>query len=305
MNVPAAAPLGQQTRLLSPALLAQLGSLELIARAVVDGTLHGAHLADRPGFSQEFAEYRDYVPGDDLRFVDWNAYARADRLLLKRFEGETNTRLLVLMDQSASMGVGDAEPTKLRYGAWLAAALVHIAARQHDAAGLLTFDEEVRTYLPPGPGRSQQQALYHQLDAMKPSGGSDWTEAFAYAARRMAKRGVVAAISDFYCDAADFGRSLRMLGSRGHDVIAFHLLDLGERCPQFGRNTTLRDIETGRVVEVDAHELRAAYPRRLASHEEALRRQASAAGAHYVRMDTDEPLDGALVRYLRFRGRRP
>ena len=306
--------------MIPPALLARLGSLELVARAVVDGVLHGAHYTDRPGFSQEFAEYRDYVPGDDPRFVDWNAYARTDRPLLKLFEGETNTRLLVLLDGSASMDAfdgpgagagrgGDGAPTKLRYAAYLAAALAFIAARQHDSVGLLVFDEHPRAYVPPRPGRASLQAICHRLDELKPVGGSDWREAFTQAANRFAKRGVIAAISDFYCEPADFGRSLRILGSRGHDLIVFHLLDEAERVPRsrraFRGHATLRDVETGDVIEVDPDDLRSRYPQRLAAHEQALRREAGGVGADYVRLDADEPLDRALAGYLRFRARRP
>ena len=306
------------SRMIPPALLAQLGSLELVARSVVDGVLHGAHYTDRPGFSQEFAEYRDYVPGDDPRFVDWNAYARTDRPLLKLFEGETNTRLLVLLDGSASMGSfgvpgngrgDDGAPTKLRYAAYLAAALAFIAARQHDAVGLLVFDERARAYIPPRPGQGNLQAIYHRLDELQPVGGSDWREAFTHAASRLAKRGVIAAISDFYCDPAAFGRALRILGSRGHDLIVFHLLDEAERSPRsrraFGGHATLRDVETGDVIEVDANDLQSRYPQRLAAHEQALRREAGAVGADYVRLNADEPLDRALAQYLRFRVRRP
>ena len=307
------------SRMIPPAVLAELGSLDLVARAVVDGVLHGAHNTDRPGFSQEFAEYRDYVPGDDPRFIDWNAFARTDRPLLKLFEGETNTRLLVLLDGSASMDAfgnrgagtarGDGTPTKLRYAAYLAATLALIGARQHDAVGLLIFDEKTRAYVPPRPGTGNLQAIYHRLDDLQPEGGSDWLEAFTQAASRMAKRGIIAAISDFYCDPADFGQSLRILGSRGHDLVVFHLLDEAERAPRsrraFGGHTTLRDAETGDVIEVDANDLHARYPQRLAAHEQALRREAGAVRADYVRLDADEPLDRALARYLRFRARRP
>lgn len=286
-------------------LLAKLGNLELIARAAVDGLVQGAHRADRPGFSQEFAAYRDYEPGDDLRFVDWNAYARTDRLHLKLFEGETNTRLLVLLDISASMGVSARTPSKLEYGAWLAAALVHIAARQHDAVGLATFAETVRDDLPPGPGARRRRALFACLEGVRPGGGSNWDAAFMHVSRRLPKRGVVAAISDFYCEPEEFGRALRTLGARGHDLIAFHVLDAAERKPRLRRNTTLRDAESGRVIEVDAADMRTGYPRRLAAHEGALKREAAGAGAHYVAMDADEPLDRALLRYMRFRARHP
>ncbi len=297
---------------LPAALLAKLGNLELIARAAVDGLVQGAHRADRPGFSQEFAAYRDYEPGDDLRFVDWNAYARTDRLHLKLFEGETNTRLLVLLDASASMaaagGLGAAAsrlPSKLQYGAWLAAALTHIAVRQHDAVGLATFADAVRDDVPPGTGERRRQALFACLEGVQAEGGSNWDAAFAHVAQRLRGRAIVAAISDFYCQPSDFGSALAMLGARGHDLIAFHVLDAAERRPRLRRNATLRDAESGRVIEVDAADMRTGYPRRLAAHEAALRREAAAAGAHYVAMDAEEPLDRALVRYMRFRARHP
>jgi len=306
MNAPASAGPMRPRRGIPPKLLKELGSLELVARTAVDGVLHGAHTTDRPGFSQEFAEYRDYVPGDDLRFVDWNAYARTDRLYLKRFEGETNTRLLVVLDVSASMdATASSEPSKLVYGTWLAAALMHIALRQHDAAGVLTFNDRVLDHLPPRAGRAQQRVLFHRLDTLSAGGGSDWASAFAHVARRLTKRGVVAAISDFYCEPATFGRALTMLGARGHDLIVFHLLNGSERQPRFRRNVSLRDAETGSVIEVDVNDLRHRYPRRLADHESALRGHAGAAGAHYVRMTADEPLDRALLGYLRFRARHP
>ena len=305
--------------MIPPTTLARLASLELVARTVVDGALHGTHRTDRPGFSQEFAEYRDYVPGDDPRFVDWNAYARTDRLLLKLFEGETNTRLLVLVDASASMDAfrphrdssrdAGERPTKLRYAAFLSASLAFIAARQHDAAGLMVFDESVRTYLPPRPGNANLHELFHRLDEMMPSGGSDWAEAFTFAASRLAKRGVIAAVSDFYCDPAVFGRALGILGARGHDLIVFHVLDTEERQPPtrgaFGSSLTLRDVESGRVIEVDGNDLRTRYAQRLTEHQQALRREAGAVGAHYVPMNADEPLDRALMSYLHFRTRRP
>ena len=239
---------------------------------------------------------------------------------MKLFEGETNTRLLVLLDASASMDAfggttAGGAPSKLRYAAFVAAALTFIAVRQHDAVGLLIFDQAVRSYLPPRAGKGNAQAIYHALDDLHPEGGSDWTEAFTHAASRFPKRGVIAAISDFYCDAEDFSRALGILGARGHDLVMFHLLDADETRPHrsrrapagrvFGGNMTLRDAETGRVIEVDANDLRAGYPARLAAHESALRQAAGAAGADYVRLNADEPLERALTGYLRFRARRP
>ena len=301
-----AAPGGRTpARLIPPALLAGLGDLELIARAVVDGVVNGLHRSNMFGFSQEFAEYRDYVPGDDPRFVDWNAYARTGRPYLKRFEGETNTRLMLLVDASASMGFGERGVTKLDYARWVAAALAWLGRRQHDAVGLLAFGDSVAAFQPPSARAAAADRLFHTLDGLRAESGTDWSAAFAYLSARVARRGIVAVLSDFYCAPEVLGQSLRGLGARGHDVLLVHILDAAERAPRVGRGAGLRDAETGAVMEVDGQELRSDYPGRLAAHEQALRREAAAAGADYVRMDTDQPLDRGLLDYLRFRARHP
>ena len=305
---PAGAPSGgtgrTPLRLIPPEVLARLANLELVARSAVEGWLNGLHRTKAHGFSQEFAEYRDYVPGDDLRFIDWNAYARSDRPFIKRFEGDTNTPVVVMLDTSASMGAGDAEVTKLDYGRFLAASLVYLGTRQHDAVGLLTFHEAVADYHPPTTSRVRLAALYHLLDALQADAGTDWNAAFEHVASRVRKRGVVVVISDFYCDPEELGAALRKFGAIGHDLVLMHLLDPSERNPSFGSNVTLRDSETGHVMEIDPNDLASSYPDRLAAHERALRHESGTVGAHYVRMNTDEPLDRALLDYLRFRARR-
>ena len=301
----ATAPDRTPQRLIPPAVLARLANLELIARTVVEGALNGMHRSPTFGFSQEFAEYRDYVPGDDLRFVDWNAYARTDRLHVKRFEGETNAQLMVMVDASASMGVTRDGISKLDYARYLAASFVYLGVRQHDAVGLLAFCEAVEEFRPPSGRAVQQRALYHVIDALGVGGGTDWAAAFEFLTSRVTKRSIVAVISDFYCSPDDLGKALRSLGARGHDLLLVHLLDAAEREPGFSRSVTLRDAETGEVMEVDANELKSSYAGRLADHERALRREAGVVGAHYVRMNTDEPLDRALLDYLRFRARHP
>lgn len=300
------APVGGRTplRLISPEVLARLADLELVARTVVDGVLNGLHRSARFGFSQEFAEYRDYVPGDDPRFVDWNAYARTGRPFVKRFEGETNTRVMVLLDVSASMAFG-AGVSKLAYARWLAAALAWLGRRQHDAVGLLAFHDRVEAFHPPSARARDLDRIFHTLDTLRAASGTDWSAAFAHLQARVAKRAIVAVVSDFYCPPEELGQALRMLGARGHDVFLVHVLDPAERNPAVRRGAALRDAETDVVMEVDAQELRSAYPGRLAAHERALRREAAAAGADYVRVDTDQPLDRALFDYLHFRSRHP
>ncbi|MYE81149.1 MAG: DUF58 domain-containing protein [Gammaproteobacteria bacterium] len=297
------APPRTPTRLITPEILAGLGNLELVARAVVDGMLNGLHRSDVFGFSQEFAEYRDYVPGDDPRFVDWNAYARTGRPYVKRFEGETNTRLMLMLDVSASMGFGARDVSKLDYSRWLAAALAWLAHRQHDAVGLFAFHDTVAAFQPPSARGVARERLFHTLDGLRAASGTDWPAALRHLGARVPRRGVLAVFSDFYCAPDVLGQALRGLCVRGHDVFLVHVLDPAEREPDLGRGAALRDAETAEVMEVDGQELRSGYPERLADHERGLRRAAASAGADYVRVDTDQPLDRALFEYLRFRAR--
>ena len=197
--------------------------------------LNGLHRSATFGFSQEFAEYRDYVPGDDPRFVDWNAYARTGRPFVKRFEGETNTRVMVLLDVSASMAFG-VGVTKLAYARWLAAALAWLGRRQHDAVGLLAFHDRVEAFHPPSArARDVDSDLPYARYAYAPRPVPDWSAAFAHLQARVAKRAIVAVVSDFYCPPEELGKALRMLGARGHDVFLVHVLDPGERNPAVGR----------------------------------------------------------------------
>ena len=164
--------------LLQPEVLSRLKSLDLVARSVVEGFLIGLHRSPRFGFSQEFAEYRAYNEGDDPRFIDWNVYARSDRMYIKRFLGETNSHLMLLLDASASMGFGGPPVTKLRYGQYLAASLAYLASRQHDAVGCMIFDEEVRDFRPPSSRAGKLQSVLHCIDAAEPRTGTKFDKPF-------------------------------------------------------------------------------------------------------------------------------
>src|SRR5688572_11599300 len=187
-------------RLLPPAHLASLANLELIARTAVEGFLTGLHRSPRFGFSQEFKEYRAYVEGDDPRFVDWNVYARTERTYIRRFEGETNTRLMLLLDASASMGYGSHSVNKLQYAKYLAAALAYLAARQHDPVGLIVFDKTVRDYRPATSRAGSLTGMIHAIDAVEPGGATDLAGCFRNLGEHLKRRGLVAVISDLYCD---------------------------------------------------------------------------------------------------------
>lgn len=298
-------------RLIAPQTLARLANLELLARTVVEGTLHGLHRSARFGFSQEFAEYRAYVPGDDPRFIDWNVLARSDRTVVKRYFGDTNARLMIALDASASMGAPDGGRlapgalVKLDYARYLAAALVYLAARQHDAAGLVAFADDVRELQLPSNRSRETRRLFHVLERVAAAGTTNWAGVFDLLGRRVRRPGLLVLISDLYVEPDLLGRYLRTLRAGGHDLLVIQVLDPLERAPRFAPGTTVEDVESGAALEPDRDDLLRAFPARLAAHGAALGRAVGSAGGHYVRMDTDQPLDRLLAEYLRFRERHP
>lgn len=292
------------TRLLSPQTLAGLANLELVARTAVEGFLIGLHRSPRFGFSQEFAEYRAYVEGDDPRFVDWNVFARTERTYIKRYQGETNTRLMLLLDGSASMGYSSGSVTKLQYGKFLAAALAYLATQQHDPVGLIVFDDSVRQYRPPSSRAGNLQGLLHALDAIEPGRRTDLTRSFQQFHEHLTRRGLVAVISDLYCDPVAMSRAVQPLAYRGHDIMIFQVLDREEIEPSLRDPVVFEDMESGQTMEVSPHFLSQGYKERLDQHLSALRKAAASVGADQVLVRTDEPLDRALRHYLTFRQRR-
>jgi uncharacterized protein (DUF58 family) len=294
----------QPLRLLNPEVLAGLANLELVARAAVEGFLIGLHRSPAFGFSQEFAEYRAYAEGDDTRFVDWNVYARSERMVVKRFLGETNSHLMILLDASASMGFSTRGVTKLRYGQFLAASLAYLSSRQHDAVGAMIFDDDLREFRPPS-GRSGSLAgVLHAIDAAVPAGHTDLGGPFRRFRQYVRRRGLVAVISDFYCDPERLLADVAPLALQGQDLILLQLLDPGELEPSAPEPRLLADLETGRAVEVSPQFLREQYPERVQAHVRSLRDEARSAGADHVLLNTAEPLDRALRKYLLFRQRR-
>ena len=288
-------------RLLSPETLAGLANLELIARTAVEGFLTGLHRSPHYGFSQEFKEYRAYVEGDDPRFVDWNVYARTERTYVRRYEGETNTRLMILLDASASMGYGSRSITKLHYAKFLAAALAYLAARQQDPVGLIIFDEQVRTFRPATSRAGSLNAIIHSIDAVTPGNGTNIEACFQRFGEPLSRRGLVAVISDLYCDPAAMSRAVQPLAYRGHDIMFFQLLDPQEMEPNWRESVLLEDIETRRTLNVSPEYLAGEYKQRLQAHLQSLRQAALNVGAHQMLITTDEPLDHALRRYLLLR----
>ncbi len=289
-------------RFLDPATLNSIAGLDLIAKTVVDGFVAGLHRSPDFGFSQEFAEYRAYTQGDDLRHVDWNVFARTDRCYLKRYRGETNTQLLVLLDTSASMGYGSHAVNKLDYARFLAASLCYLANVQRDAAGLIVFDEEVTNYVGPSTRQGQLFRLLHAIEHAQTGTRTDFTKPFVHFQNFLRRRGIVVVLSDFYEDPAVIVKTVEPLRFRGNEVILFHLLDPQEIAPKFREPVLLVDMENaGRALEVSPEYARHEYRAKIDAHVEALRTHVRGAGMDYFLVDTGRPLDEGLREYLSVR----
>ena len=291
-------------QLLDPAVLQRLANIEVVAKTVVDGFLHGSHRSPLFGFSQEFAEYRAYTEGDDPRYIDWNVLSRTDRVYIKRFLGETNTHLMILVDCSASMGYGSGDLTKLEYARYLAASLAYLSTRQHDAVGLVLFDEKIREVRPAVYRPRHLQGLLHLLERAEAATGTDLHVPLQSLGRLLRRRGLVAMISDFFVDADEIVSSMRAVAYQGQDLVFFHILDPKELKPDLDTAALIEDMETGEEMEVSSEFSRRIYPSLIDAHVEEMRRRVNGEGADYVLLNTAEPLDLALREYLLFRKRR-
>lgn len=295
--------------LLRPEVLAQLSSLELVAKAVVEGFFTGMHRSPFFGFSQEFAEYKAYNDGDDPRFIDWNVYARTDRTYIKRFLGETNTALNLVLDISASMGYQSSDVSKLLYGKYICASLAYMARKQHDAIGITLFDDQIRDVQPPLSHPDTFYRLLALLERTSASSGTEINDSLKHLTGTIRKRGIFVMISDFYCEPDELNRHLQALVNHGHEVVLFHLLDRGEHEPakhirKMQSPSTLRDMESGAQVRVSAEFIRDEYPQRIAQHIDTLSKTAIRSGFTYVPCNTSAPLDELLNRYLLLRQQR-
>ncbi len=288
-------------RFLDPDTLAGLSGLDLVAKTVVDGFVSGLHRSPDFGFSQEFAEYRAYTPGDDLRHVDWNVFARTDRCYLKRYRGETNTQVLILLDTSASMAYGSSTVNKLDYARFVAASLCYLAHEQRDAAGLIIFDEDVANYVVPSTRQGQLFRLLHAIEKAQPGTRTDFAKPFAHFQNFLKRRGLVVVLSDFYEQPETIIKTIEPLRFRGNDIILFHVLDPQEIAPRLREPALLIDVETKDSIEVSPEYVKDEYRRKIDAHIETLQTRSRAAGFDYFLMNTGRPLDEGLREYLAVR----
>src|ERR1039457_439597 len=267
------------TRFIDPALLAEISSLDLVAKTVVDGFVAGLHRSPDFGFSQEFAEYRAYSPGDDLRHVDWNVFARTERAYLKRYRGETNSILTVLLDASNSMKFSSHRVSKMDYARFTAASLFYLAIHnQRDAAGLIVFDDEVRSYIRPSTRQGQLHRLLAGLEQAEPRARTDFAKPLDHFQTFLRRRGMVVFISDFYDSPEHIVRTIEPLRFHGNEVILFHVLDPKEIRPEIREPATLVDLETQDRIEITPEYVRDDYRKKFDAHIEALRDKARASG---------------------------
>ncbi len=297
-------------RFLDPAVLAGISSLDLLAKTVVDGFVAGLHRSPDFGFSQEFAEYRAYTPGDDLRHVDWNLFARTERMYLKRYRGETNSHLTILLDASKSMEFtsgsdaksGPRQPSKMDYARFAAASLFYLAIHnQRDAAGLVVFDDAVRESIRPSSRLGQLQRLLAGLEQAEPRARTDFAKPMKYFQELVRKRGIVIVISDFYEQPEVIVKAIEPLRFHGNEVVLFHVLDPQEIRPELNGPAILVDMETQQRLEVIPEYTKETYLQKVDGHIEQLRDRSQAAGMGYHLLVTDQPLDRVLREYLTIR----
>jgi uncharacterized protein (DUF58 family) len=289
-------------RFLDPDVLTSISGLDLIARTVVDGFVAGLHRSPDFGFSQEFAEYRAYTPGDDLRHVDWNVFARTERAYLKRYRGETNSLLTVLLDASQSMEFSSHAVNKMDYARYVAASLFYLAIHnQRDAAGLIVFDDEVRNYIRPSTRQGQLARLLSGLELAEPRARTDFGKPMRHFQEFLRRRGLVVIVSDFYESPETIVRTIEPLRFHGNEVVLFHILDPQEIRPLLGEPAIFVDMETRQQMEVTPDYARKEYRGKMAAHIAELGERSRGAGMDYFLLETDRPLDAALREYLAIR----
>ena len=283
-------------RFVDPKVLARVKDLELLAKSVVDGFINGLHRAPYFGASIDFAEHRGYVAGDDIRRVDWRLYARTDRYYIKQYEADTNANLSVLVDVSKSMGFASQGVSKLEYAKFLAACIAYLSHRQRDRVGIVTFDSDIVSHVPPS--AKHFNVLLHTLDRAVPERPGRLLANLRLIAEHFKRRSIVALISDLYESPDELLDVLKPYSFLGNDLVVFHVLDPAEIEFPYTEPSRFVDLESGEEVPVVPEGFAAPYRKLMQEHISALRSKCSDARIDYVMLDTSKPLDEALFHYL-------
>jgi uncharacterized protein (DUF58 family) len=293
----------QIQNLLDPEVAARLKSLELRARLVVEGFISGLHKSPYHGFSVEFAEHRQYMPGDPVQHVDWKVYGKTDRYFLKEFEEETNLRCQILLDCSGSMAYASGDVTKFQYAQTLAASLAYLMQRQRDAVGLTAFSNRIVTELPSRSATRHLHLLLRELARLEPGNETDTGPVFHHMAERLKRRGLVIVISDLLTDPTNVLRGFKHFRHRRHEVVVFQVLDRQEREFAFPQAARFEDLETGEVLPTLPAHIRVAYRAQMGGLIERYRRECLDSLIDFHLLDTSVPFGRALYAYLGKRGR--
>jgi len=286
-------------RFVDPKVLARIGNLELLAQTVVDGFINGLHRAPYLGGSIDFAEHRGYMPGDDIRRIDWRVFARTDRFYVKQFEADTNANFSVLFDVSRSMSFASKGLSKLDYGRYLAACLCYFCTKQRDRVGLVTFDEAVIDRVPPS--AKHLEIVLHTLDRVVAGRPGTLGPPLHRMVEFFRRRGVLVIISDLYEEPEAVMDAVKPLRYEGNDVILFHVLDPAEIDFPYDEASSFEDLETGRRIPIIPEKLREQYRALVREHIEAIGRLCTQNRVDYALFNTATPLDHALFKFLAMR----
>jgi uncharacterized protein (DUF58 family) len=288
-------------RFVDPKVLARIGNLELVARSVVDGFINGIHRSPFFGASVDFAEHRGYVPGDDIRRVDWRLYARTDRYYIKEYEADSNSNFSVLLDVSKSMGYGSQGMTKLDYARILAGCLTYLVHRQRDRVGFVAFDNDIVEFVPSS--AKHMEVVLHVLDRLKPANPGSLRAPLHKMAEHFGRRGLLVLISDLYEEPDAVIDAIGPLRFRGNDIVVFHLLDPAELDFTFTDPSAFEDLESGDQIPIVPDALAEQYRDLVRAHITGLTERFSANRIDYTVVNTSSPLDHALFSYLSTRER--
>lgn len=286
---------------IDPKVLTRIDNLELVAKNVVDGFINGLHRSPYLGLSLDFAEHRPYMPGDDIRRIDWRLYARTDRYYVKEYEADTNSNFVALLDISKSMDYASRGISKLDYGKFLAASLAYFSSEQRDRVGLVTFDDDVADFVPAS--AKHLEIILHTLDRSEPRKKGSLADPLRKIGESLRRRGIVALISDFYDDPEVIYDAVKPLRFRGHDVLVFHILDPAEIEFPFDEAASFEDLESGERIPIVPETQRERYRELIQNHVGRLRKLFTDVRIDYGLFDTATPLDYALFTYLSTRER--
>jgi len=299
-----------QQKYLKPEVVSKLANMELRARLVVEGFITGLHKSPYHGFSVEFAEHRQYMPGDEIRRVDWRVYGKTDRFYVKQFEEETNLKSYIILDTSASMkfastitGLNKPQISKIEYASFIAASLSYLMIQQRDAVGLTLYDSIVRTTIPPHATKQHLRRILVELEKVSPSDITNSATALHQLAERISRRGLVIVLSDLFDDPDKVMAALKHFRHNNHEILVMQILDPIERNFAFGNDAVFKDVETGEMLTTQPYHIQKAYQEAMKDFIERYKRECRENSIDYILLDTTTPFDIALLNYLNKRQR--